>query len=314
MDLPNFTDVQAAAERIRPLVKRTPVMTCNHLNELSGAELLFKCENFQTMGAFKFRGACNALFGGKAEDLSGGVVTQSSGNHGAALALAARRRGIPAHVVMPENSVPVKVEAVRGYGATVHFCAANQTARDAMTAQIQAQTGAVLVHPYNDSAIIAGQGTAALELLDEVGRLDVLMAPVGGGGLMSGTALAGRGVDQGMRIVGAEPAGADDAWRSLRAGVITPVEKPDTIADGLRATLGPRPFVLLTELGVEILTVDEAAIVAAMRLIWERMKLVIEPSSAVPLAAVLSYPEQFAGRRVGIILTGGNVDLGALPW
>lgn len=314
MNLPDYADVLAAAERIRPYVKRTPVLTSSFFDERSGASLFFKCENFQKMGAFKFRGACNAVFGTELEALRGGVVTHSSGNHGQALALAARMRGVPAHVVMPDNAARVKLEAVRGYGATVHFCASTQAAREATTARIMAETGAVLVHPYDDVRIMAGQGTAALELIDEVADLDIVLAPVGGGGLLSGTALAAQGRNPRLRVIGAEPRGADDAWRSLAAGVITPVAAPDTVADGLRATLGPRAFAVMREHVERIVTVDDEAIIAAMRLTWERMKILIEPSSAVPLAAVLAEPALFAGRRVGIIVSGGNVDLARLPW
>ena len=260
---PEYADVLRAADTIRPYVKTTPVLTSRYFDERCGAELFFKCENFQKMGAFKFRGACNALFGSDPETLRGGVVTHSSGNHGQALALAARMRGVPAHVVMPDNASAVKVEAVRGYGAQVHFCAPTQAAREAAAERIMADTGAVLVHPYNDARIIAGQGTAALELMTEVPELDVLLAPVGGGGLMSGTALAGHGGQRRLRVIGAEPAGADDAFRSLAAGRIVPVDQPETVADGLRATLGPLPFAILREHLERIITVDDAAIIDA---------------------------------------------------
>lgn len=312
--LPDFSDVLAAAERIAPMVKTTPVLTSSYFDERSGAQLFFKAENFQRMGAFKFRGACNAVFSEDVDALKGGVVTHSSGNHGQALALAAKMRGIPAHIVMPENASAVKVAAVRGYGATVHFCAPTQAAREQTTERILSETGASLIHPYDDDRIIAGQGTAALELLRSHPELDVVMAPVGGGGLISGTALAAHGLRSDIRVIGAEPAGADDAWRSLKAGEIIPVPHPDTVADGLRATIGKRNFSLIRDHLEQILTVVDRDIIEAMRLVWERMKIVIEPSSAVPVAAVLKYPEVFARQRVGIILSGGNVDLAKLPW
>ena len=312
--LPTIAEVRAAAERIGPFAHRTPVLTCASLDAMTGAALFFKCENFQRVGAFKFRGAANAVLSLGDEEARRGVATHSSGNHAAALALAARLRGVPAHVVMPRTARAVKRAAVAGYGARIVLCEPTLAAREAALAEVVAATGATVVHPYNDARVIAGQGTAALELLAEVPRLDVVMAPVGGGGLLSGTAIAVAGVSPGTRVVGAEPAAADDACRSLREGHIVPSVDPRTIADGLLTSLGPLTFAVIRAHVAEIVTVSEDAIVAAMRHTWERMKIVIEPSSAVPLAALFEGKPAAAGRRVGIILSGGNVDLGDLPW
>ncbi|MHB8079731.1 MAG: pyridoxal-phosphate dependent enzyme [Candidatus Krumholzibacteriia bacterium] len=312
--LPVHADVLAAAERIRPCVHRTPVLTCATLDRLTGARLHFKCENLQKVGAFKFRGACNAVLSLPPGARSAGVATHSSGNHAAALALAARLQGLPAYIVMPDNAPRVKREAVAGYGGIIRLCAPTLAAREETLAQVVRETGAVFVHPYNDPRVIAGQGTAALELLAEVPDLDTLVAPVGGGGLLSGTALAAEGAAPDARIVGAEPAGADDACRSLREGRIVPSVAPRTMADGLLTSLGELTFAIIRRRVEQIATVSEPGIAAAMRLIWERMKLVVEPTSAVPLAALLEGGVDVAGRRVGIILSGGNVELGKLPW
>ena len=314
MTRPTLADVLAAAERIRPHAHRTPVLTCRALDGMTGARLFFKCENFQKVGAFKFRGATNAVFALSEEDARRGVLTHSSGNHGAALALAAHLRGIPAIVVVPANAPPVKRAAIAGYGARIVPCEPTLASREETAARVLAETGATLVHPYDDDRIIAGQGTAALELLADVPELDIVLAPIGGGGLVSGTAIAVAGVSPTTRVIAAEPAAADDAWRSLRAGKIIPQTDPRTVADGLRTSLAPRTFAILRELVADIVTVSEEEIIRAMRHVLERMKVVIEPSSAVPVAAVLSGRLDVAGRRVGIILSGGNVDWDRLPW
>lgn len=312
--LPDLAAIRSAQARIAPYVHRTPVLTCRSLDAMAGAKLFFKCENLQKVGAFKARGACNAVFGLAAEVAARGVVTHSSGNHGAALAYAARERGIPAHVVMPEGAPKIKVANVEGFGARVHFCAPTVVARVETCALVARTTGATLVHPYDDATVIAGQGTAALELLEAFPDLDVVVAPVGGGGLLSGTAIAAKGVRPGVVVLGAEPAGADDAARSLAAGSVQPLPHPDTIADGLRTTLSARTLRALTAHVAAIGTCSEEAIVAAMRATWERMKIVIEPSSAVPLAAILEGTLDVRGKSVGIIVSGGNVDLDRLPW
>ncbi len=311
---PVHADVLEAAERIRPFAHLTPVFTCATLDRLVGARLFFKCENFQKVGAFKFRGACNAVMALPDAAWRAGVATHSSGNHAAALALAARLRGAPAYIVMPDNAPNVKREAVAGYGGIIRFCAPTLAAREATLAEVVAETGAAFVHPYNDPRVIAGQGTAALELLAEVPDLDLLVAPVGGGGLLSGTALAAEGTASRTRILGAEPAGADDACRSLREGRIVPSVDPRTMADGLLTSLGDLTFAIIRRRVERIVTVSEEEIAAAMRLIWERMKLVVEPSSAVALAALREGTADLAGRRIGIILSGGNVELSRLPW
>ncbi|HPC83005.1 MAG TPA: pyridoxal-phosphate dependent enzyme [Thermoanaerobaculaceae bacterium] len=312
--LPAFDDVVAAAARIAGTVHRTPVLTCRTLDELVRARLHFKCENFQKVGAFKARGAANAVLSLAAEEAVHGVATHSSGNHGAALAWAAARRGIPAYVVMPRTSKAVKKAAVAGYGAHVVECEPTLAARETKLAEVVASTGAAFVHPYNDPRVIAGQGTAALEFCEQVHGLSAVLAPVGGGGLLSGTALAVQGCCPSATVWGVEPAAADDAYRSLREGRIVPSLDPRTIADGLRTSLGSRTFAIIQQHVRGIVTVSEEAIVAAMRLVWERMKIVIEPSSAVPLAALLEGSLALAGQRVGIILSGGNVDLEELPW
>ena len=309
-DLPGHDDVLAAAARIAPHAHRTPVLRSRSLDALAGAELHFKCENFQRTGAFKFRGACNAVWSLDAAIAPRGVVTHSSGNHGAALALAARRRGIPAHVVVPEGAVRSKLVAIEAYGAVLHRCAPTIAAREEAAARVQADTGATLVHPYTDPRVIAGQGTAALELLAEAGPLDALVTPLGGGGLACGTLLAARGTP----VFGAEPAGAADTFESLRQHRHVTDLVPDTVCDGLRGTVGAINLAIMRRDGLQALLVTDAETVAAMRLVWERLKILIEPSCATVLAAVLRYPEPFAGRRIGLILSGGNVDLASLPW
>jgi threonine dehydratase len=312
--LPDLSAIRDARERIAPHVHRTPAMSCHSIDAEVGARLVFKCENFQKIGAFKARGAANAVFSLTAEAAARGVVTHSSGNHGAALAYAAARRGIPAWVVMPENAPKVKQDNVRRQGATIRFCAPTSAAREAECARVRAETGAVLVHPYDNAEVIAGQGTASLELLEHAPELDAVIAPVGGGGLLSGTAIAVKGTRPGLRVFGAEPAQADDAFRSFRSGRVEPVATTATIADGLRTPLCPRTLAAIRA-GVDAIGLaSESAIVRAMRMTWERMKIVIEPSSAVPLACLLEGTLDARGLRVGIVLSGGNVDLDRLPW
>ena len=306
-----------ARTRISGKVNLTPVLTSTSLDAQSGARLYFKCENFQKCGAFKARGATNAVFALSAEAARRGVATHSSGNHAAALARAARLRGIPAYIVMPDNTPQAKRDAVARYGGSgVHitWCEPTLAARERAAREVIAATGAVLVHPYDDLAVMAGQATASLELLDAVPDLDVILCPVGGGGLLGGTAVAAKTLKPTIRVIGVEPAGADDAARSLRAGRILPSVNPDTIADGLRGALGERPFAAIRAHVDGIVTVPETAIVAAMRQLWEVMKIVIEPSGAVPYAAIAAGVLNLAGHRVGLVLTGGNLDLDRLPW
>jgi threonine dehydratase len=317
---PSRAAIEEAHLRIRGAAHRTPILTSTYFNERLGAELYFKCECFQKVGAFKFRGALNAVSSLGEEELRRGVVTHSSGNHAQALALAARLRGTRASIVMPKNAPAVKLAAVRGYGAEVILCDPTLVAREAGLDQVIEETGAVLIHPYNDLRIIAGQATAAKELIEDSPPLDAILAPVGGGGLLSGTALAAAYFSPGTKgfpitkVYGSEPSGADDACRSLASGRIQPSESPRTIADGLLTSLGELTFAVIRRRVEAIVTVDDDAIVEAMRLVWERMKIVIEPSAAVPLAALLAGRLELPGRRVGVILSGGNVDLGKLPW
>jgi threonine dehydratase len=312
--LPSFDDIRDAAARIAPYATVTPVLRSAALDALAGAALYFKCENLQRGGAFKFRGACNAVWSLGAEEAARGVVTHSSGNHGNALALAAATRGIAAHVVVPEGAVRAKLEAIERAGATIHRCAPTQAAREATAAEVQAQTGAVLVHPYADPRVMAGQGTLALELLNQVDNLDALITPVGGGGLASGVAIAAHGIDPTLPLFGAEPQGADDAARSLAQGERVTSVVPDTLCDGLRALVGEPNLAALRTHRVEVITVSDVETVAAMRLLWQELKQVVEVSSATVLAALLKRRDHFAGRRIGLVLTGGNVDLDALPW
>jgi len=314
VELPDFAAVEAAAARIAPFAQRTPVRTSRSMDDLAGAELLFKCENLQRVGAFKFRGACNAVWSLPDDVARHGVVTHSSGNHGAAVALAAKTRGVPAHVVVPEGAVRTKLAAIEAYGAVLHSCAPTMAAREAAAARLVAETGGTLIHPFTTPAVIAGQGTAALELVREAGHLDALVTPLGGGGLVGGSAIVARELAPGARVFGAEPEGAADAFESLRRGERVQELVPHTICDGLRGLIGEINFDLLRKYDVTVLTVADSDTIAAMRLVFERMKLVVEPSSAIALAAVLRHHEHFAGRRVGVILSGGNVDLDALPW
>lgn len=314
LPLPTFADLERARERIALHAQRTPVLRSRSLDALAGAELHFKCENFQRAGAFKFRGACNAVWSLAADVAARGVATHSSGNHGAALALAARTRGIPAHVVVPDGAVRAKLAAIEAYGATLHRCAATLEARERTADEVCATTGASLVHPYSDARVIAGQGTAAIELFEDVAALDAVIAPIGGGGLVGGTAIAAAQLAPRIRVFAAEPGGAADAAESLARGVRMTALEPHTACDGLRALIGAPNFALLQRHAVEVLVVDDADTIAAMRLAWERLKIVIELSSAVVLAAVLRHRARFAGQRVGLIVSGGNVDLDALPW
>lgn len=309
-----LSGIRQAAERIHPLIHHTPVLTSQTLNRRSGAQLFFKCENFQRGGAFKMRGAANAVLSLPEAQRQHGVATHSSGNHGQALAKAAQSVGIPAYIVMPRTAPEVKKNAVAEYGAEIHFCEPTLQAREDTLAQVVRDTQAAFIHPYNNEQVITGQATAALELIEAVNDLDIVMAPVGGGGLLSGTALSTHYLLPHAEIIAGEPSGADDAFRSLQADRIIPSEKPDTIADGLLTSLGDQTFPIIRELVKEIITVSDEEIVAAMRLIWERMKIIIEPSSAVPLAALLQQPDYFTNKRVGIVLTGGNVDVTKLPF
>ncbi len=311
---PTLKEIRAALALIAPHVHRTPVLTSSTLDREYGAQLFFKCENLQKVGAFKARGATFAVLSAAEAEVRGGVVTHSSGNHAAALARAASIRGVPGHIVMPSNAPKVKQDSVRRYGGKITFCEPTLAAREAAAAKIQAETGAMLVHPYDNWSVITGQGTCALEFLEEIPDLDLIVAPVGGGGLMSGTSIAAKGLRADIRVFGAEPAGADDAFRSLQTGVRQPQNNPQTVADGLRTALGEKSFSVLTRLLDGIVTVGEDAIIAAMRHTWEVMKIVIEPSAAVPLGALVERKLEVSGKRVGIILTGGNVDLDKLPW
>ena len=311
---PTLADIQVAAERIGPYIHRTPVLTNESLNQRVGAQVFLKCENFQRVGAFKFRGACNAVFSLSAEEAACGVSTHSSGNHAQAVALAARLRGIPAYIVMPNNAPAVKKAAVAGYGGVITFCEPTLEAREATLAQIVEETGSAVVHPYNDEHVIAGQGTAALEFLEVVPDLDVMIAPVGGGGLLSGTCVAATETKRGIRVIGGEPEMADDAYRSLQAGEILPSVKPKTIADGLLTSLGSKTFPIIQECVEQIVTVTERGIIDSMRFIWERAKIIIEPSSAVAVGILWERKIDLSGQKVGVILSGGNVDFEKLPW
>lgn len=305
---PTLEDIRLAHQRIKPFIHRTPVLTCTALDRMIGARLFFKCENFQKVGAFKIRGASNALLLLSATEAANGVVTHSSGNHAAALSLAARNQGIPAYIVMPSNAPAVKIAAVKNYGGKITFCEPTLAARESTAAAIMAETGATLIHPFNDYRIIAGQGTATLELLEEVADLDVVLAPVGGGGLLSGTAITAKAIHSGIKVIGCEPKNANDAYLSVQAGHIIPPAHPVTIADGLRTSLGDKTFPIIRKYVDDIALATEDEIIAAMRYIFERMKIIVEPSSAVPLAALFSRPAWARGKNVGIIISGGNVD------
>lgn len=307
-------DIHIAARRIKPYIHRTPVLTNESLNEKVGAQVFLKCENMQKVGAFKFRGASNAVWSLSDEEAARGVCTHSSGNHAQALALAARMRGIPAYIVMPENAPSVKKNAVAGYGGQISFCAPTLEAREATLRRVYESTGANVVHPYNNERVIAGQGTAALELLEDLPDLDVMIAPVGGGGLLSGTSIAATETKPGIRVIAGEPEMADDAYRSMKAGKIIPSVNPKTIADGLLTSLGTLTFPIVQQCVEQIVTVSEHGIIDTMKFVWERAKIVIEPSAAVAVGVLWEKKIDLKGLKVGVILSGGNVDLERLPW
>ena len=307
-------DIREAAQRIKLYIHRTPVLTNESLNQLVDAQVYLKCENLQKVGAFKFRGACNAVFSLNDEEAMHGVSTHSSGNHAQALALAAKLRGILAYIVMPSNAPKVKKDAVAGYGGQITFCEPTLEARESTLARIAQETGSTVIHPFDNQHVIAGQGTAALELLEDVADLDVILVPVGGGGLISGTAIAATGLKAGIRVIAAEPEMADDAFRSMQAGEIIPSKNPQTIADGLLTSLGKITFPILQQHIEQIVTVSESTIIESMKFIWERAKIIIEPSAAVAIGVLLEKKIDLNGLKVGVILSGGNVDLERLPW
>jgi threonine dehydratase len=321
---PSWESILAAHGRIAPRIHRTPVLTSASLDAITGARIFFKCDNFQKTGSFKIRGATNAIFSLSVEEAAHGIVTLSSGNHGAAVACAAAWRGVPAWIVMPENAPSVKARAIEAYGGRITFCEPKMSSRAEVAARVQAETGAYLIHPYDDDRIISGQATAAKELLEEISDLDAVFAPVSGGGLLSGTCLGAKGIRTSVRIFGCEPERADDAYRSLTTGTLQSLESSDTIADGLRASLAPRTFAILRRHVDRILLVSEEEIISAARLVWERMKIIIEPSSAVAIAPLLkpgvvaslnlSNRPDGSAPKLGVILSGGNVDLSSLPW
>lgn len=314
MYIPTYTDVITAHDRIRPYIHRTPVLTSSYFDQLVGAELFFKCENFQKAGAFKVRGATNAVFGLPDHMLGKGVATHSSGNHALSLSYAAGRRGIPCTVVMPRTAPEAKKAAVRGYGGKIVECEPSTSSREAVFAEVVAESGAEFVHPYNDPRVIAGQGTCSREFMEQTGGVDMMVAPIGGGGMISGTCLTLSTIASDVKIVAAEPEQADDAYRSFKAGHIIADDAPQTIADGLKVPLKELTWHFVSNYVSDILTASEQEIVDAMKLTWQRMKIVMEPSCAVPLATILKNKEMFAGKRVGVIITGGNVDLDKLPW
>ena len=311
---PTIDDINQAATRVKLHVHRTPIMTCESLDKLVEAQVYLKCENFQKVGAFKFRGACNAVFALPEEKAKSGVATHSSGNHAQAIALAARIRGIPAFIVMPNNAPEVKKAAVAGYGGQITYCEPTLAARTQTLTQILKATGAIFIHPYNNEQVIAGQGTVALELIEDIPELDVIIAPVGGGGLLSGTAISAKGMSPSIRVIAGEPEMADDAYRSILAGKIIPSENPHTVADGLLTSLGELTFPIIQNHVEQIVTVSESGIIDAMKFIWERAKILIEPSAAVAVGVLLERKVNLTGLKIGVILSGGNVDLGSLPW
>ena len=314
MTLPTYDDMLAAHERIKPHIARTPIRISAYLNELTGADLFFKCENFQEPGAFKVRGACNAVFGLDEAQAAHGVATHSSGNHASCLSYAAMRRGIPCQVVMPHTAPQAKKDTVRRYGGVITECEPSTSAREAVFAQVQARTGGNFVHPYNDPRVIAGQGTCAKELIEQTDGLDMVVAPIGGGGMISGTCLTLSTLAPETQVIAAEPEQADDAYRSFKAGTLIADDAPRTVADGLLVPLKELTWHFVSHHVSQIYTASDAEIIAAMKLTWKHLRIVMEPSSAVPLAVVLKNPDAFRGKRVGIIVTGGNVDLDALPW
>jgi threonine dehydratase len=312
--IPTIKDIREAHRRIAEYAHRTAVLSSRQVDKKTCGQIFFKCENFQKVGAFKFRGASNAIFSLSDEEAAKGVATHSSGNHAQAVALAAQIKEIPAYIVMPENAPKVKVKAVKNYGADITFCDSTLEARETTLEKVVKRTGAAFIHPYDDGRIISGQGTAAVELLKDHPDLDIIMAPVGGGGLLSGTAIAAKSIKPEIIVIGAEPEKADDAFQSFKAGKLIPVQNPNTIADGLRTSLGKLPFSIITHHVDDIVTVSEKSIIEAMRYIWERLNMIIEASCAVPVAAVFDGKVDVKGKKVGIIITGGNVDLDNLPW
>lgn len=312
--IPELIDIQKAYERISDIAHRTPILTNSSINEICGCEIVFKCENFQKSGAFKFRGASNVVFSLSENELKKGVATHSSGNHAGALALAAKMRDAKATIVMPKNAPEIKKKAVKSYGADIIFCEPTLKSREETLDKFVKESGAHFVHPYNDYRIITGQATAAMELIEDFGKINYLITPVGGGGLLSGSSLSAHFLSETTKVIGAEPSGADDAFRSMRDGKIYPSENPDTICDGLLTSLGKKTFEIISKHVSEIITANDEEIIEAMKLILERMKIIIEPSSAVPLAVVINNKSKFEGKQVGIILSGGNVDLNNLPF
>jgi threonine dehydratase len=314
MKLPTLTDIKSAHNRIRPFIHKTPVLTSRLLNEIFGCDLYLKCENFQKVGAFKFRGATNAVLSLTDEEKMRGVVTHSSGNHAAALALAARMNEMKAFIVMPENAPSVKKNAVAGYGAEITFCKPTLQSREETTSNIIEKKGAIMIHPYDNFNVICGQGTAAFELMEEIAGLEIVVAPVGGGGLMSGTSTCVKGISENTLVIGAEPEKANDAWKSFTTDILTPSVNPSTIADGLLTSLSNLTFSIIRKNVDAIYTVTEESIIESMLLVWERMKIIIEPSSATVLAVIKENPDFFRGRKTGLIITGGNVDFRRLPF
>ena len=313
-EIPTWQDIQETHDAIRPYIHRTPVLTSTSIDAMAGAELHFKCENFQKIGAFKMRGAINAALRLSSEARAKGLATHSSGNHAQAVSLSAKTLGVPAYIVMPEDAPKIKIAATRGYGAQITFCQPNIESRTETLREVVAQVGATFIHPFNNYDVIAGQATAAKELTEDTPDLDIILTPVGGGGLFCGSALVAKYAARPIEIIGTEPEEVDDAYRSFHQGKITTNKTINTIADGLRTNLGEKTFGILSSYADDILTVSESAIVEAMKIVWERMKIIIEPSSAVPVAAVLKNPDRFRGKKVGIIITGGNIDLGKLPF
>lgn len=311
---PTLKDIEIIHEAIRPYVHRTPVLQAQFFDQTTEAQLFFKCENFQKIGAFKMRGACSAVLALSDTEKAQGIATHSSGNHGQAVALSAKTQGAKAYIVMPEDAPTIKVNAVKDYGAEVIFCHSSQKGREETLAKVLERTGATFIHPYNDYNVIAGQATVAKELLEDVPQLDIIMAPIGGGGLISGTALITHYLQPSTKVIGAEPKGADDAYRSFHSKQMEVNQEVNTIADGLRSAIKEKTFQVITTHLQEVITVSDDEIIAAMRMVWERMKIIIEPSCAVPVAAVLQQKEKFQNKRIGIILTGGNVDLERLPF
>jgi threonine dehydratase len=314
MKLPAISDIKSAHKKIKPFIHRTPVLTSQQLNRIFECDLFFKCENFQKVGAFKFRGATNAVLSLSEDQKKHGVVTHSSGNHAAALSLAAGMNGIKAFIVMPENAPSVKKDAVAGYGAQITFCKPTLQSREETCRTIMKKEGATLIHPYDNFNVICGQGTASLELLEEKSDLEIIIAPVGGGGLMSGTSTCVKGINNKIKVIGAEPLNANDAWKSFRTGILTPSVNPLTVADGLLTSLSELTFSIIRKNVDDILTAREESIISSMKLIWERMKIIIEPSSATVLAVIKENPGFFRGRKIGLIISGGNVDLKRLPF